>query len=418
MKNNIILLILLLVLFALTGCGSEEPPYPDSSLSEYQYEYENEEWLRFNLPTLEHESQYNFHVRYFVHAGGDGIVSTRRDFYAEERAWLMEHPEDLKRSWRWGVFNPEARQRMVSRLRVVTSIDELTTPNLPEYTGYFFENNYLVVIELTMPNMSLDELVHQVDENGNIILRPRMTGQATYIAVSRWTVVIELDSRFQPQEFSVVFIDNPWAVDTDIGTPTATAIEIEDVTPEDWYYRYVVDGLRFGMLQSTNGESFRFEPERHMTQGEFINMLGRLHEYGQGTIGMPGDGPCYERYIQWALEIGIVHSYKYWELSPHELITREQMAVIVYRYIDVFDLRRYFRHGYIIITNQYLDFRRFSRWAGRPIQSLRYILVLNSDMKGRSFRPQDVASHLEALQMLTNVSSAVYDLVHLMRFTT
>ena len=415
MKNNIILFILLLALLALTGCGNEEPPYPDSSTSEYGYEHENEEWPHFNLPTLEHESQYNFHVRYFVHAGGDGFASVRRDFYAEERAWLKENPDDLERSWRWGVFNPETRQRMVSRLRVVTTIDELTIPSLPEYTEYFFENNYLVVIELTMPNMSLDELVHQVDENGNILLRPRMTGQATYIAISRWTVVIELDIRFQPQEFNVVFIDNPWATNTDIDVPTVTTLEIEDVTPEDWYYRYVVDGLRFGILQRTNNESFRFEPERHITQGEFISMLGRLHEYGHGTIGTPGDGPCYERYIKWALEMGVVHSYRYWVLSPHELITREQMAVIVFRYINAFDLSGYFGHSYFMIMMTFSDSCDMSYWARGPIERLRLMLMTPSQNEGFVFKPHELVSHTGAMQMHARISSAIYDLVHPLR---
>ncbi|MCL2405585.1 MAG: hypothetical protein FWC92_08570 [Defluviitaleaceae bacterium] len=191
MKRTIFYLVLLFVLLTLSGCANEEPPY-------------------FNLPTI--ESEYDFRVSYFSRGmnsegelrGGDGLW-----FYAHEREWLQEHPERLERRRRGNDSIPRALSRNAAR--IVTSVDELAMPELEKYTEYFFENYYIVVIDLTMPHSSLDDLVHRIEADGTILLRPRMAGAGGLTAVSYWTIIIELDNRFRPSEFNVVLIENPWA---------------------------------------------------------------------------------------------------------------------------------------------------------------------------------------------------------------
>ena len=188
------MVVLLFILIAVAACG-REPPF-------------------CNQPTI--EGPYDFHIRYFNRGfsspsgyleGGRG----RADFYAAEREWLQEHPEELNRRWRWSGFCPENRHWTVSRIRVVTSVEGLAEPNLVEYTDYFFESNYLVVIDLTMPHSTLDELVHHIAADGTIQFRPLVIWGGALTGETHWTVIIELDNRFRPPGFSIVFIDNPWA---------------------------------------------------------------------------------------------------------------------------------------------------------------------------------------------------------------
>jgi len=194
--------------------------------------------------------------------------------------------------------------------------------------------------------------------------------------------------------------------------PEPPAIEFEDVSPEDWFYRYVAAGVRFGIITAENGESLYFEPDRYVTQGEFITMLGRLHEYGHGAIGTPDEGgDCDERYLEWVLENEIVHSYRYWDLIPSEYITREQKAVIVYRYIDVFDLHDNFLHVYDVIMALFSDTSQMSHWARMPIERLRLRLMVFGRYR-HYFMPHDSVAHAESLQILIRIGSAVYDSVH------
>jgi len=160
----------------------------------------------FNLPTI--ESPYDFRVRYFSRGWsyGDYLDREAHNIHAQERSWLQDYPELLERSLRPGSFN-----RRAPDFRVVTSFDELNEPNLTEYAGDFFYNNYLVMIELPMPHSSLYEVVYRVTKDGTILLRPRICMGYSLSMVSYWTVIIELDNRFQPLEFNVEFISNPWA---------------------------------------------------------------------------------------------------------------------------------------------------------------------------------------------------------------
>jgi len=188
-------------------------------------------------------------------------------------------------------------------------------------------------------------------------------------------------------------------------------IEMEDVSQDDWFYRYVVAGLRFGIITSVSGDTFRFVPDRNVTRGEFITMLGRLHEYEHGTIGTPGNGPFYQRYLEWAVEVGIIHGNQHGDLMPRSLVNREQKAVIVYRYIDVFDLREYFMHMYPVTGRTFGDYWEMSSWARGPVEYLRTNLLVHSRHE-RFFEPHYNVTRADALQILIRITSAIYDQVH------
>ena len=196
------------------------------------------------------------------------------------------------------------------------------------------------------------------------------------------------------------------------GSRNLTIDDIEDVSPDDWFYRYVVAGIRFGIIRGERGGSLRFEPDENITLGEFITMLGRLHEYGQETIRTPIGVPDYERYYEWAKERGIMLDHPDWEgLTPCTLINREQKAVVVYRYIDMFELRDYFANDYNIQMILFRDHNQMSLWSRTPALRLSIMLVMGG-RNGRYFRPCHPVSRAETLRILIRIGTAVYDLVH------
>jgi len=193
------------------------------------------------------------------------------------------------------------------------------------------------------------------------------------------------------------------------------ARNIEDVSPGDWFYRYVVAGLRFGIIVNEGGRRFRLEPDEDITLGEFVTMLGRLHEYGHGTIGTPGDSPDYERYFEWAVERRIISTHLDWDgLTPDVPINREKKAVIVFWYIDVFDLHDYFHHMYAMGMISYGDEREISPWAFGQVMRLSSMLMVTARYGG-AFKPQDPVTRTDALQTIIQIGSAVYDLIYPLR---
>ena len=204
-------------------------------------------------------------------------------------------------------------------------------------------------------------------------------------------------------------------------------IEMVDVSPDDWFYPYIVAGLRFGLIEGESGGYF--EPDRNVTVAEFVTMLGRLHEYGNDTIGTPGEGEPYERYLNWAAELELditrvrrrnqgveyIEYVQYIDLAlPNESITREQMAVMVSRYISTFELWDYFRHGFAMGMISFGDFDT-SDWALGTIELLRTSLLVYSEPGENRFRPRDYATRAEVVEILVKVCSAVYDLRHPMQ---
>jgi len=186
----------------------------------------------------------------------------------------------------------------------------------------------------------------------------------------------------------------------------ANEIVFEDVSQDDEYYRFVVHAIRFGLIQGTSEDSFIFEPNRIVTRAEFITMLGRLHEYANEPIGTPGEGLFYERYLNWAVELGILRGDENGDLMPHSVLNREQKAVIVYRYIETYAL--WWGNTIEVVAMPFQD-HDFSSWA-QGVETLREFNLLFGD-RGY-FYPKTEVSRGEALEILIRVGSAVYDRVH------
>jgi len=187
-------------------------------------------------------------------------------------------------------------------------------------------------------------------------------------------------------------------------TPTEP-VAMLDVSPDDWFYRHITSGLRFGIIRGAGEE--RFEPNRSVTHVEFITMLERLHETWSEPIGTSGVGGFYELYLDWAVKMGIIHGDEYGDLMPDSFITREQMAVIVHWYITTFDLWEYVRHERGAVPAH--DYSEMSYWAQGAIDELRgtYLATVNPEFPRYYFRPQDYAIRAEALAILTSMAARI-----------
>jgi hypothetical protein len=108
-----------------------------------------------------------------------------------------------------------------------------------------------------------------------------------------------------------------------------------DVMPEAWYY----DAVMFASdLKLVNGVTQSdFGPDAAMNRAMFVTVLGRLTgvevDQTQGTNypDVVNDGWSVG-YIQWASDKGIVTGYSDGTFGQYREITREQLAVMLYRY--------------------------------------------------------------------------------------
>ena len=118
-------------------------------------------------------------------------------------------------------------------------------------------------------------------------------------------------------------------------TIPALPIAFEDVKPGVWYYDAVEEmaqrGLMIGVSQT------RFAPQVNLTRGQLATILYRIE--GSPTVsGMShpftdvAEDQFYSDAVTWASENGIVQGVTRTRFMPNAAVTREQMAVLLYRY--------------------------------------------------------------------------------------
>lgn len=121
-------------------------------------------------------------------------------------------------------------------------------------------------------------------------------------------------------------------------TPTpeptpAPPVPFTDVGENDWYFdavKYVYDA---GMMNGTGGEAF--SPNASTTRSMIVTILYRLADSPPASSPTFPDVPSGQFYtypVGWAAGQSIVNGYEDGLFRPNGLLTREQLAAILYRY--------------------------------------------------------------------------------------
>ena len=108
-------------------------------------------------------------------------------------------------------------------------------------------------------------------------------------------------------------------------------------------------------------------------------------DYTQSRFSDVTDGQWYTAAVEWAAENGIVTGISADRFDPHASLTREQMLVILYRYMNY--------KGYEIPPSQaesFADESEISAWALEAVKALRGINIV-SGKSGNVFDPKGTA---------------------------
>ena len=119
------------------------------------------------------------------------------------------------------------------------------------------------------------------------------------------------------------------------GNPqTGVDVPFTDVSETDWFYADVAYVYANGLMAGTSVTTF--SPNVTTTRGMIVTILYRLEGEPAISVDCPFDdvksGSYYEKAIIWAAAKGIVSGYGSDLFGPDDPITREQMAVILFRY--------------------------------------------------------------------------------------
>ena len=186
-------------------------------------------------------------------------------------------------------------------------------------------------------------------ENGTVTVNPTAAKEGTTVTITPVPDVgyqvgtVSVTDRFgqavavdQQADGTYTFVmpDGQVTVEVTFLQGEAPDLPFSDVTESDWFYDAVTYAYENGLMDGVG--MGLFAPNSETTRAQLVTILYRL----SGQPAPSGDsgfsdvetGTWYTDAVAWAAQNGIVNGVSGTQFAPGDDITREQLAVILYRY--------------------------------------------------------------------------------------
>ena len=192
--------------------------------------------------------------------------------------------------------------------------------------------------------------------------------------------------------------------------PTPPSIPFVDVHCGDWFAGYVMFAYENGLMSGTGTDPMRFSPNMPLTRGTLVTALYR-HAGAPDVSGFANpfsdvpEGRWYAGAAVWAANNGIVQGLGGGIFAPERSITREEIAVIMFRYANSAGKPLPYNPGADGFAGfaDFADKEAVSEWAGEAAEIIRRAGVIVG-RPGNLFDPQGSATRAEAAAILRRFS--------------
>lgn len=182
----------------------------------------------------------------------------------------------------------------------------------------------------------------------------------------------------------------------------AKAARFTDVPEKTWYTEYVYDLVDKGVISGSSPTEF--SPTAKLTRGAFATMLAKtvltdeeLLQYNtQSTFKDVSQKHWSNRYVNWAVEAGIVSGYPDNTFRPDNPVSRQEMAVMVTRFANAMGRKMQPINEAVTFT----DSTSIARFAVESVKICQQAGVI-SGYKNK-FNPLGLATRAEAASLYSN----------------
>ncbi|MCD7860997.1 MAG: S-layer homology domain-containing protein [Oscillospiraceae bacterium] len=208
-----------------------------------------------------------------------------------------------------------------------------------------------------------------------------------------------------------------------IGVGAATVDDFTDVSPDDWYYGAVSEVTAAGYFNGTSATTF--DPQLTMTRAMFVTVLAR---FDGATVDNSADttftdvptGQYYTGAVAWAAENGLVQGYGGNAFGTSNPITRQDMAVLMTRYIAYYEAKNSVAattsakgsettHDVVDDPAEFADAASIAAYATEAVvECANYGLLIGDD--NGNFRPTASATRAEAATVISRLSWTVEEI--------
>ena len=174
------------------------------------------------------------------------------------------------------------------------------------------------------------------------------------------------------------------------------SIPFTDVASDAWYYNVVSQAYGKGLISGIS--DIEFSPESSVTGAQLIMMLYRADD---NTFSEQTSGNWYDEAVDWAKEKSIISDNNGWTFDTNADLTREQMMVLLYNYLQYKgnDLSA------LDDLSSYTDSTEISAYAENAVKALVGKGIIEGD--GETLRPLSSLTRAETAVILINAVDSV-----------
>ena len=176
-----------------------------------------------------------------------------------------------------------------------------------------------------------------------------------------------------------------------------------DVNEGDWFQDSVTEAFNYGFITGTTGETF--EPYSSITRGQFATILARVFEIpaveGKSTLTDIHE-EWFAGEVQALVDLGIIKGYSDGTFGGHKPVTRQQVALMFKRALDVLGKDVEFPTQETLDKVQFGGLEKSGEEAVKAIKTLAFLGAVTGS-PSIDFKPHTNATRAEVVEALVRL---------------